>query len=344
VETSPVRLTQYSHGAGCGCKISPQVLSEILQKLPPQVRDPRLLVGYDTRDDAAVYAIDDRHALISTTDFFMPIVDDAFDFGAIASVNAISDVYAMGGRPVLAIAILGWPIGKLDSALAGDVLRGARDACSRAGIPLGGGHSIDAPEPIFGLAVTGLIERVRIRSNNLAKVGDELYLTKPLGIGILTTAQKRGLLLEEDRITVRDVMLQLNDIGAELSTVDAVHAITDVTGFGLLGHLIEMCEASGVSAEVESQSVPLLKALPRYVAERCVPGGTSRNFDSYGAKVSEMTEEQRIVLCDPQTSGGLLVSVDPAGRESFLAVARKRGLELKPFGRLVKQGSVAVSL
>jgi selenide,water dikinase len=344
VTTSTVRLTQYSHGAGCGCKISPQVLSSILEKLPPQARDARLLVGFDTRDDAAVYAIDDTNALISTTDFFMPIVDDPFDFGAIASVNAISDVYAMGGRPVLAIAILGWPIDKLDPAIAGDVLRGARDACARAGIALAGGHSIDAPDPIFGLAVTGMIERPRIRSNSLAKVGDELYLTKPLGIGVLTTAQKRGLLRDEDFQVVRNVMLELNDIGAELSVVDAVHSMTDVTGFGLLGHLIEMCEASGVSAALQFENVPILGALPRYIAERCIPGGTSRNFESYGGKVGGMTAAQRVVLCDPQTSGGLLVSVDPAGRENFLNVTRKRGLALKAFGTLLEQNAIRIKV
>jgi selenide,water dikinase len=342
--TATVRLTQYSHGAGCGCKISPQVLSGILQKLPPQSRDPRLLVGYDTRDDAAVYAIDDKQAMISTTDFFMPIVDDAFDFGAIASVNAISDVYAMGGRPVLAIAILGWPVDKLAPDLAGDVLRGARDACARAGISLAGGHSIDAPEPIFGLAVTGMIERSRIRSNNLAKAGDELYLTKPLGIGILTTAQKRGLLQDVDFRAVRSLMLELNDIGAELSAVDAVHSMTDVTGFGLLGHLLEMCEASGVSAILQYENVPVLAALPRYIAQRCVPGGTTRNFESYGRQVGPISELQRVVLCDPQTSGGLLVAVAPAGRETFLDVARERGLELKAFGRLVEPHDIRVQV
>lgn len=341
---STVRLTEYSHGAGCGCKISPRVLSEILGKLPPQIRDPRLLVGYDTRDDAAVYAIDDKFAIISTTDFFMPIVDDAFDFGAIASVNAISDIYAMGGRPNLAIAILGWPVNKLDAALAGDVLRGARDACARAGIPLAGGHSIDAPEPIFGLAVTGMIERSRIRSNNLAKAGDELYLTKPLGIGILTTAQKRGVLRDEDLKAVRNVMLELNDVGAELSGIDAVHSMTDVTGFGLLGHLIEMCEASSVAAELEFDRVPRLDCLSDYIGQACVPGGTGRNFESYGEKVGAMTVEQRTVLCDPQTSGGLLVAVDPRGREDFLSIARHRGLELKPFGTLVESNPSRITL
>jgi selenide,water dikinase len=335
METKTVRLTQYSHGAGCGCKISPRVLSEILQKVPRQIADPRLLVGYDTRDDAAVYAIDDKTAVISTTDFFMPIVDDAFDFGAIAAVNAISDVYAMGGRPLLAVAILGWPVSKLDATVAGDVLQGAREACSRAGIPLAGGHSIDAPEPIFGLAVTGMIERSRIRSNNLARAGDELYLTKPLGVGILTTAQKRGVLQDQDMQAVRKVMLELNDIGPELSALDSVHSMTDVTGFGLLGHLIEMCEASGVSADVHFEKVPRLAGLSEYVAQGCVPGGTARNFESYGDKVSPMTDEQRLILCDPQTSGGLLVSVNPQMREVFLDATRRRGLNVNALGRLI---------
>jgi len=335
METKTVRLTQYSHGAGCGCKISPRVLSEILQRVPRQTADPRLLVGYDTRDDAAVYAIDDKTAIISTTDFFMPIVDDAFDFGAIAAVNAISDVYAMGGKPLLAVAILGWPISKLDATVAGDVLQGARDACSRAGIPLAGGHSIDAPEPIFGLAVTGMIEQSRIRSNNLAKAGDELYLTKPLGVGILTTAQKRGVLQDQDMHAVRKVMLELNDIGAELSALDAVHSMTDVTGFGLLGHLIEMCEASGLSADVHFERVPQLGRLSTYLAQGCVPGGTARNFESYGDKVSPITDEQRVILCDPQTSGGLLVSVDSQSREAFLDVTRRRGLEVNAFGQMI---------
>jgi len=342
---SAIRLTQYSHGAGCGCKISPKVLSEILSKVPPQLRDPRLLVGYDSRDDAAVYRLDDEHAIVSTTDFFMPIVDDPFDFGAIASVNAISDIYAMAGRPLMAIAILGWPLDKLDPAIAGDVLIGARDACSRAGIPLAGGHSIDAPEPIFGLAVTGTVHPKQIRSNNLAQQGDELYLTKRLGVGILTTAQKRGVLAAEDFETVRAQMLELNDIGAELASVAAVHSITDVTGFGLLGHLLEMCEASGVYAHIELAKVPQLEALPRYVAQRTFPGGTARNFESYGDKVSSLAEDARNILCDPQTSGGLLIAVDPVLREDFLRVATRRGLLLAPFGTLSGSGThrIAVS-
>jgi len=342
--SSAVRLTEYSHGAGCGCKISPKALAEILQKVRPQIPEPKLLVGFDARDDAAVYRIDEHQAIISTTDFFTPIVDDPSDFGAIAAVNAISDVYAMGGKPILALAILGWPVAKLDHAIAGDVLEGARQACQRAGIPLAGGHSIDAPEPIFGLAVTGVAHPTRIRSNRMAKAGDELYLTKPLGVGILTTAQKRGVLQDHDLQTVRRLMLELNDIGAELSHVDAVHSMTDVTGFGLLGHLIELCEASGVSAEIEFRKVPILDALPRYIAQKTFPGGTTRNFESYGHKVSRLTDDQRVVLCDPQTSGGLLVAVDPEKRPDFLTVAEKRGLALKSFGRLLRSGEFIVTV
>ena len=341
---SAIRLTQYSHGAGCGCKISPKVLSEILSKVPPQLRDSQLLVGYDSRDDAAVYRLDDERAIVSTTDFFMPIVDDPFDFGAIASVNAISDIYAMAGRPLVAIAILGWPLDKLDPAIASEVLVGARDACARAGIALAGGHSIDAPEPIFGLAVTGIVHPKQIRSNNLARPGDELYLTKPLGVGILTTAQKRGVLSAEDFKTVRALMLELNDIGAELASVDAVRSITDVTGFGLLGHLLEMCEASGVYASIELEKVPQLEALPRYVAQRTFPGGTARNFESYGHKVSALADDAKNILCDPQTSGGLLVAVDPMRRDDFLRVAARRSLRLAAFGTLSASGTHRIAV
>lgn len=333
-ETPRIRLTDYSHGAGCGCKISPQVLSDILQKVRPQNRDPNLLVGYDTRDDAAIYRISDREAIVSTADFFMPIVDDPVEFGAVAAVNAISDVYAMGGRPLMAISILGWPVAKLDAGIAGDVVEGARQSCARAGIPLAGGHSIDAPEPIFGLAVTGRVDPSRIRSNDLALAGDEIYLTKPLGIGILTTAEKRGVLDPGDRETVLELMLQLNDIGAELAEVRSVHALTDVTGFGLLGHLIELCEASHVSAEIDFSRVPTLDALPRYLDKKTLPGGTDRNFASYGHKVSPLTDPQKAILCDPQTSGGLLISVDPNSRDSFLEIANVNSMNLESFGVL----------
>jgi selenide,water dikinase len=310
------------------------VLASILDKVQAQQPDANLLVGYATRDDAAVYRISAEQAVVSTTDFFMPIVDDPVDFGAIAAVNAISDVYAMGGRPIMAISILGWPVGKLDAGLAGLVVEGARQSCARAGIVLAGGHSIDAPEPIFGLAVTGLVHPDRVRSNDRARDGDELYLTKPLGVGILTTAEKRGILAPQDRTTARDLMLRLNDIGAVLGEVEAVGALTDVTGFGLLGHLIELCEASGLGAEIDFASVPKVPRLERYIAQKSIPGGTDRNFASYGQKVGPITDEQKALLCDPQTSGGLLVSVDPARREDFLNVLRGHGLDVGPFGRL----------
>jgi selenide,water dikinase len=339
-----VRLTQYSHGAGCGCKISPDILARILEKTPPQVRDPRLLVGFGSRDDAAVYRIADDQAVVSTTDFFMPIVDDPFDFGGIASVNAISDIYAMGGKPVVAIAILGWPLDKLDPAIAADVLAGARDACSRAGIPLAGGHSIDAPEPIFGLAVTGLVHPDRILSNDLAQAGDELYLTKPLGVGILTTAEKKGLLSPEDSGSVRSLMLTLNDIGLELADGGLARSLTDVTGFGLLGHLIEMCEASGVSAEIRQDDVPQLDAVEKYLDQGAIPGGSQRNFASFGHKVSPMADRTKHILCDPQTSGGLLVAVDPAKRDRFLQTAAARDLSLRTFGVLSDQAEFRVTV
>ena len=335
----PIRLTEYSHGAGCGCKIAPEVLTRILAGVPQTAADPRLLVGNGARDDAAVYLLDDERVVISTTDFFMPIVDDPFDFGAIASVNAISDVYAMGGTPILAIAILGWPVDKLGAEVAGEVLRGASDACRRAGIVLAGGHSIDAPEPIFGLAVTGTAHRGEIRTNAQARAGCELYLTKPLGVGILTTAQKRGVLREEDFATARAQMLALNDVGRALAGVASVATMTDVTGFGLLGHLIELCEGSGVRAEIRFDDVPRIEALPFYLEQKTIPGGTRRNWDSYGEKVGPLADEQRAILCDPQTSGGLLVAVDPAGRDDFLRVTRAHGLDVAPFGVLREGGA-----
>jgi selenide, water dikinase len=329
-----VRLTEYSHGAGCGCKLSPEVLTNILSHVRKQSSDPNLLVGYGARDDAAVYALDQDRVLISTTDFFTPIVDDPSDFGGIAAVNAISDIYAMGGTPLLAIAILGWPVNRLSAALAGQVLDGAAEACQRAGITLAGGHSIDTPEPIFGLAVTGVAPRGIVRTNSQAKPGCELFLTKPLGIGILTTAMKRGVLNENDFSQAREQMLRLNDIGPELARVSGVRSITDVTGFGLLGHLLEICEGSGVSAVIKFSAIPQLQRVDYYVGENCIPGGTTRNFSSYGHKVSRLTEHQISVLCDPQTSGGLLVAVDPSARDEFHSIARLRGLDLSSFGLL----------
>ncbi|MBO0359926.1 selenide, water dikinase SelD [Hymenobacter sp. BT186] len=332
--TDQVRLTQYSHGAGCGCKIAPKVLDQILHTSIPQPHDDKLLVGNSSRDDAAVYDIGNGQALISTTDFFMPIVDDAYDFGRIASANAISDVYAMGGRPVMAIAVLGWPIDKLAPEVARRVIEGSRSICAEAGIPLAGGHSIDSPEPIFGLAVTGMLDIKNLKQNDTATAGCELYLTKPLGVGMLTTAQKRGILRPEDEQIAPQSMMQLNRIGFDLGQLTAVRAMTDVTGFGLLGHLSEVCEGSNLTAEVKFSAVPLIPEAELYRAQKAIPGGTVRNWDSYGHKIGTITDEQRAWLCDPQTSGGLLVCVEPAGRAEVQAVFEQYGLALQPFGTL----------
>lgn len=326
MDTTDIKLTQFSHGAGCGCKISPAILDRILHSAAPAMQDPRLLVGNDKRDDAAVLDLGNGTALISTTDFFMPIVDDAFDFGRIASANAISDVYAMGGKPVLAIAILGWPIDKLAPEVAQRVLEGARSICAEAGITLAGGHSIDCPEPVFGLAVNGLVSLPHLKQNSTATAGCRLYLTKSLGVGILSTAQKRGLLTPEDAIVARDSMAKLNKLGEIFGSWNSVKAMTDVTGFGLSGHLAEMCEGSGVTAAIEFDKLPIIPSVPRYLEQGCIPGGTVRNWKSYGHKIGSLTEAQKHVLADPQTSGGLLVAVTEQDSTQFEELLRRSGL------------------
>ncbi|MFM8501788.1 MAG: selenide, water dikinase SelD [Fluviibacter sp.] len=340
--SDPIRLTQYSHGAGCGCKISPKVLDIIVAGSGLQNLDPKLWVGNASRDDAAVYAIDADRGVVSTTDFFMPIVDDPFDFGRIAATNAISDIYAMGGTPLMAIAILGWPVNVLPPEVAREVVRGGRTVCEAAGIPLAGGHSIDAPEPIFGLAVTGLVEKRHMKRNDTAQAGGRLYLTKPLGVGILTTAEKRGLLEPAHVHVARDCMTRLNKVGADFGRLPQVLAMTDVTGFGLLGHLVEMADGSGLTAELDAATVPVLPGVAQYLAAGCVPGGTLRNFESYGERISLLSEDQKHLLCDPQTSGGLLVAVTPEGEAAFVDVAKQSGIELQPIGRLVAQQAQAV--
>ena len=332
--SEPIRLTQYSHGAGCGCKISPKVLEVILAGSGAQNLDPRLWVGNASRDDAAVYAIDEERGVVSTTDFFMPIVDDPYDFGRIAATNAISDIYAMGGDPLMAIAILGWPVNLLAPEVAREVIRGGRAVCDEAGIPLAGGHSIDAPEPIFGLAVTGLVAKTNMKRNDTATAGCQLYLTKPLGIGILTTAQKKGKLKPEHEQLAPEAMCTLNKIGQQFAALPGVHAMTDVTGFGLAGHLLEMCEGSGLCALLDLDAVPLLPAVDEYLAAGCTPGGTQRNFASYGHKLAPLSDRQRQLLCDPQTSGGLLVAVRPEARAEFEQCAEQQGLTLAPIGQL----------
>jgi selenide, water dikinase len=340
------KLTQYSHGAGCGCKISPAVLDSILKNESAKVKYDALLVGNEERDDAAVYDMGDGHGLISTTDFFMPIVDDPIDFGRIASVNAISDVYAMGGQPLMAIAILGWPINTLPPEVANQVIEGSRRACQEAGIPLAGGHSIDSPEPIFGLAVSGKVPLSNLKKNGGAIPGAKLFLTKPLGVGILTTAQKKGFLQAEHARIAPEIMMQLNKIGLSLGTLPYVQAMTDVTGFGLLGHLSEMCEASNASCILNFDEVPTIdrNILDHYLSLKSVPGGTIRNWESYGHKVAGVDEYKRNILADPQTSGGLLVAVE-AGRETdFAQVALEAGFELMPFGFFTERAPMLITV
>ena len=340
-----IRLTQYSHGAGCGCKIAPKVLDEILQSNFTMPDNDKLIVGNHSKDDAAVYDLGNGTALISTTDFFMPIVDDPYNFGRIASANAISDVYAMGGRPIVAIAILGWPINVLPPWVAQKVIEGSRSICAEAGIPLAGGHSIDSPEPIFGLAVNGLVATHEVKQNNTAQQGDLLYLTKALGVGILTTAEKKGILKNEHVTLAANQMMQLNKIGSLLGGVDGVHAMTDVTGFGLLGHLVEMAEGSGFSAEIVLQQIPLItEDIHWYVAQKSIPGGTLRNWDSYGDKIAGISDFSKAILADPQTSGGLLIAVAPAATTMVEKLLQANGLGAfaKPIGSIVAKNDMVV--
>jgi selenide,water dikinase len=339
-----IKLTQYSHGAGCGCKISPKVLNEILHSQFETIFDRRLLVGNESRDDAAVFDMGNGTAIISTTDFFMPIVDDPFTFGRIAAVNAISDVYAMGGTPLLALAILGWPVDKLDYNIASQVLDGGRQACKEAGISIAGGHSIDSPEPIFGLAVTGQVEIARLKKNNTATTGSRLYITKPLGVGILTTAQKQGKLKPEHASIATDSMLRLNNIGQLFSKIQGVTAMTDVTGFGLLGHLVEMCEGSNLSAVLEFDKIPVFAEVYEYIGLKCIPGGTYRNWQSYGHKVGLKEESQKTILCDPQTSGGLLIAVEPGACYEVETLLGAHSIEVRSIGYLEDHAAVLIDV
>jgi selenide,water dikinase len=329
--SADIKLTGYSRGAGCGCKIAPKVLDEILKTNTVYPPNMSLLVGSSSKDDAAVYDLGNGTALISTTDFFMPVVDDAFDFGRIASANAISDVYAMGGKPLMAVAILGWPVEKLPAELAQRVLDGGRKICEEAGIPLAGGHSIDSEEPIFGLAVCGLVGINNLKKNNTAKPGDVIFITKPLGVGVLSTAQKRGLIKEEHVAVMINQMTQLNKIGEALGKIDGVTAMTDVTGFGLLGHLIEMAEGSGCSAEINYSALPVADGVKEYLAQRIVPDATYRNWNSYNTKTAfekgVNVMEAFNLLPDPQTNGGLLIAVDENAVQEVKQLLKNNGLE-----------------
>ena len=329
------RLTQYSHGAGCGCKIAPRVLESFLKTDFVAPSDPRLLVGNSTKDDAAVYDLGDGTGIISTTDFFMPIVDDPFEFGRVAAANAISDIYAMGGTPMMAIAILGWPINLLSSEVAQKVIDGGRHACAEAGIQLAGGHSIDSPEPIFGLAVTGRVELAKLKQNSTAEAGNLLFLSKPLGVGILTTAEKQGKLQPQHARLAVESMMKLNTIGARLAEIPGVTCITDVTGFGLLGHLLEICQGSKLSATVNLKDIPLLNsAVIDYLNQGCIPGGSRRNWESINSHIRGTDQQSQDLLCDPQTSGGLLIAVEPKEAEKVSQLLKQTGCYHQPIGQL----------
>lgn len=345
-----VRLTQYSHGAGCGCKISPKILDEILKSNFSIPDDKNLLVGNSSKDDAAVYDLENGMALISTTDFFMPIVDDAFDFGRIAAANSISDVYAMGGKPLMAIAVLGWPVAKLSAELAQRVIEGGRTICKEAGIPLAGGHSIDSTEPIFGLAVTGIVTKENLKKNNTAEEGDLIFLTKPIGVGILSTAQKRGLLKDEHLHEMIKQMTTLNQIGEELGKIKAVTAMTDVTGFGLLGHLMEMADGSGLSAEINYNKIAVINGAKEFINQRVFPDATTRNWNSYYEKVrfekGMNVMEAFTLLPDPQTNGGLLFTVKERSKAEIVSLLKKFGLKnfTEAIGKFISKGEKAIEV
>jgi selenide,water dikinase len=342
-----IKLTSFSHGFGCGCKIAPSVLDVILKNNMASAHYPNLLVGNKDKDDAAVYDMGNGSGLISTADFFMPIVDDPFDFGRIAATNAISDVYAMGGSPVMAIAILGWPVDKIAPEIAAEVLRGGRTVCEEAGIPLAGGHSIDSPEPIFGLSVNGFVDLKNLKKNNTAKAGDIIFLTKSLGVGIITTAVKKGIALPNDLSRAIESMTTLNKIGVELAEIEGVHAMTDVTGFGLFGHLIEMAEGSDLSVEIDFQKLPVINGLKPYLDQYAIPAITYRNWNSYSIKINEIGADALHIGCDPQTSGGLLIAVDPTLKDEIIKLFQKFNLNencLHPLGKFIPKSDNVIFL
>ena len=328
VDSKPIRLTQFSHGGGCGCKIAPGLLQEILARAPQGIVPPELLVGTETSDDAAVYRLNDSQALVATTDFFTPIVDDPYDFGRIAATNALSDIYAMGGTPIMALALVGMPIAQLPPEVIGRVLEGGAAVCREAGIPIAGGHSIDVLEPIYGLVGLGLVHPQRVRRNADAQAGDVLVLGKPLGVGILSAALKKGILDAAGYADMLRYTTQLNRVGIALGALEGVHAMTDVTGFGLAGHLLEVCRGSGLSARVNLAQVPFIEAAAKFALDGVVTGASARNWAAYGADVAwapGAPEWQRHLLTDPQTSGGLLVSCSPEALQHVLNTFQHAG-------------------
>ena len=345
METSPTRLTEWSEGSGCGCKIAPAILDQILSASGSFFQsDPKLLVGNSHKDDAAVYQVSEDLAVINTVDFFTPIVDDPFDFGRISAANAISDVYAMGGKPIFANAILSWPVEKISPELAAKVLEGAKSICKQAGIELAGGHSIAAKDPIFGLSVNGIIHPRKIKTNQGAKSGDLIFITKPLGIGVLATALKRQKIQEKDYLSLLDTACRLNSVGAVLGNHEEVHAMTDVTGFGLLGHLIEMAEGAGLSAQLEIGKIPLIEGIQEYINQFIFPDNTYRNWNAYNSKTSGVKGMDLVKLCDPQTSGGLLVSVAPENQEWFEDTMKSEKQAVWKIGRFLPKGDQVVEV
>jgi len=333
-----VRLTQFSHGGGCGCKIAPGVLEQILSKSAPGIVPKELLVGIETADDAAVYQVNETQAIVATTDFFMPIVDDPFDFGAIAATNAISDVYAMGGQPLFALALVGMPVNQLPLEVIRRILEGGESVCARAGIPVAGGHTIDSVEPIYGLVAIGLVDPRNLKRNAGARPGDRLVLGKPLGVGIYSAALKTGKLGKEGYAAMIESTTKLNTPGPKLGRLPGVHALTDVTGFGLLGHLLEICKGSGVAARIDWNALPVLPGALDLAREGFSTGASKRNFAGYGDKVSlaaSIDEAGKALLTDPQTSGGLLVACRPDTEAEVLRIFAEEG-----FGRAAVVGEI----
>ncbi len=346
----PIRLTQFSHGGGCGCKIAPSVLREILSDTPFSshlaAAYPDLLVGIEHGDDAAVYRLNDEQAIVATTDFFMPIVDDPYEFGRIAATNALSDVYAMGGRPLFALAIVGMPIGKLPNKVIRQILAGGESVCKAAGIPIAGGHSIDAPEPIYGLVGIGVVDPRRVKQNSGGEAGDLLILGKPLGVGIYSAALKKNLLRPDQYAAMIAATTQLNTPGADLAATAGVHAMTDITGFGLLGHLLEITRASKLAARVELARLPMFPGVGELAKDGHITGASERNWASYGSEVQladGIADWQRALLTDPQTSGGLLVSCTPESRDAVLEIFNRHGFsQATEIGRLAAGSQVSI--
>jgi selenide,water dikinase len=345
-ESREINLMDYSRGAGCGCKIAPSALEEILKNSKTSGLFKNLIVGNETGDDAAVYELDNDVCLISTTDFFTPIVNDPFDFGKIAAANALSDVYAMGGKPIMALAVLGFPVEKLPVEVAQQILLGGKSICDEAQIPLAGGHSIDSPEPIFGLAANGIVKKENLKRNNAAQEGDLIYLTKPLGTGILSTAFKRKLISNEAFRPAIEMMCQLNAAGEDFGSVDYVHAMSDVTGFGLIGHTLEMCEGSGLSAEIYYSIIPLIEGAEDLAKKFVAADNTFRNWKSYEPKVSGISGESLVTLCDPQTNGGLLIAADKDQEAEFRKLLHKLvpQASLMPIGKFTAKQEKSIVL